>query len=528
MTQTFEDVRAVARGRAEGLGAAQVRELAEQAWWRGDGVTSKALGEEVYRRLHAEDRAEEAALQALNLCLEWVTGGDLVIGLAWYERARRTLGDLDEGVGHGYLRYAEAALEPGLVIDPAGAAEAAVVVAALARTHPESPLTCFARVLEGLARMRAGHVGEGFGALDEAMLEVLAGRVPPLWSGDVYCTVIHVSHELGDWGRMRAWTEALERWASPLSRTFMYWSVTRVHRLELAGAEGDWDEVVTGMAGPSSSLVGSHGWLAAAGFRELGDVLRRRGQTDEAVAAYGRARDLGMEPQPGEAWLAHAAGRSRDAATALRAALEGEGRLERARLLLPAVEIGLAAGDDELAEAAGQELATTAAHFGTPGLVASARHAEGLLAMAHGRADESVEKLAAALGTYREQRLRYAVARVHEHLATARRALGEGRAAEADTATALAIYRDLGAAPDVERLSTRARPGGLTPREEEVLGRVVSGASNREIADELVISEKTVSRHLANIFTKVGVGSRTAAAAWAHANGIHRSPHTRG
>lgn len=528
MTQAFEDVRAVARERAAGLDVADVRELAERAWWSGDGVSSMVFGEEAYRLLHADGRAEEAAMQALDLCLEWVTGGDLVIGLAWYGRARRILATLDEGVGHGYLRYVEAALEPGVLMDPTDAAAAATEVAVLARTHPDSPLTCFARVLEGLARLRTGQVADGFTALDEAMLEVLDGRVPARWSGDIYCTVIHVSHELGDWGRMRAWTDALERWASPLSRTFMYSSVTRVHRLELAGAEGDWEKVVAGMAGPSASLVGSHGWLAGAGFRELGDVLRRRGRTDDAVAAYARARELGMEPQPGEAWLAHAAGRSGEAATALRATLEGEGPLERARLLLPAVEIGLAAGDDELAARAGDELRESAAFFGTPGLIASARHAEGLLALAHGRPIESVAALTSALTTYREQRLRYAVAQVHEHLASARRALGEDRAADADTATALAIYRELGAVPDVERLSTHTPPGGLTAREEQVLGLVVSGASNREIADDLVISVKTVSRHLANVYTKVGVGSRTAAAAWAHAHGIHGSPHPPG
>jgi DNA-binding NarL/FixJ family response regulator len=61
---------------------------------------------------------------------------------------------------------------------------------------------------------------------------------------------------------------------------------------------------------------------------------------------------------------------------------------------------------------------------------------------------------------------------------------------------------------------------GLTPREVEVLRLVAAGRSNREIADELFISEKTVARHLTNVFTKLAVESRTQAAAWAFRSGV--------
>jgi DNA-binding NarL/FixJ family response regulator len=105
-------------------------------------------------------------------------------------------------------------------------------------------------------------------------------------------------------------------------------------------------------------------------------------------------------------------------------------------------------------------------------------------------------------------------------MAAAHRAAGDTDRADAETATALAIYRQLGAAPDVARLTARDRPCGLTEREVEVLAAVAAGATNREVASALVISEKTVGRHLANIFTKIGVGTRTAAAAWAREHGL--------
>jgi len=55
----------------------------------------------------------------------------------------------------------------------------------------------------------------------------------------------------------------------------------------------------------------------------------------------------------------------------------------------------------------------------------------------------------------------------------------------------------------------------LTPREAEVLEVLTRGLSNQQIADELVVSRHTVRRHLSNIFTKLGVASRTAAVAHA-------------
>ena len=102
---------------------------------------------------------------------------------------------------------------------------------------------------------------------------------------------------------------------------------------------------------------------------------------------------------------------------------------------------------------------------------------------------------------------------------TALRLLGDAESAVADLAEARRAFAGLGAAPaehDVTVLLGDARaPGGLSPREIEVLRLVAAGKSNPEIAAALVLSEKTVARHLSNIFAKLDVGSRTAAAAFA-------------
>lgn len=484
-------------------------------WWLGRVPESLSVAEELYRGLAGAGDRPAAAMKAIILSLQWGTRGDLMVASGWLNRARRLLQDLPEGPEQGYLLYLQSVMSLDLEEDPGPARAAATELEAMAGRQSDPTLGCFARVLAGLAGVRAGRTEEGFNELDEAMLPVLAGDVAPVWAGDIYCTVIHLCHQLGDLARMRAWTGALEHWTADQSATFVYTGVTRIHELQLVSAEGGWDEVEREIGASSDNLVDAHGWMAGAGYYELGEVRRLRGNAAGALAAFGRARGVGVDPQPGEALLHYAAGNSALALNQLRAAL-GESRLlDRARLLLPATELALDQREEALAEAFASELERTAARFASAGLRAWAGQARGAVL------------LEAAARTYRAQRARYRTARIHELLASSRRSLGQAGAADADVATALAIYRRLDAVPDVERLERDAAAGtggrdrnGLTARECEVLALIATGASNRQVAAALVISEKTVGRHLANIFGKIGVSTRTAAAGWAREHGI--------
>jgi len=510
-----------------GLELQDLNALADAMWWLGNIPESQSVAEELYRGLTAGGDRPAAAMKAIVLSLQWGMRGDLVVASGWLNRARRLLQGLPERTEHGYLLYLESAMSLDLEEDPGPAQAAADKLDALARRLADPTLGCFARVLAGLAGVRAGRTEDGFSDLDEAMLPVLAGDVAPVWSGDIYCTVIHLCHQLGDLARMRAWTDALEHWTAGQSANFVYTGVARVHELQLVSAEGGWDAVEREIGLPSDNLVDSHGWMAGAGYYELGEIRRLRGNTAGALAAYRRARDVGVDPQPGEALLRHAAGDTALALNQLRAAL-GESRLlDRARLLPPAVELALDQSDLALAEALTAELERTAARFTSAGIQAWACQARGAVLLAAGRAEDALPFLDAAARTYRGQRARYRTARIHELLAGCRRALDQAGAADADLATALAIYRQLGAGPDIARLERGAAGatgtsdrGGLTARECEVLALISTGASNRQVAEALVISEKTVGRHLANIFGKIGVSSRTAAAGWARERGL--------
>ena len=123
-----------------------------------------------------------------------------------------------------------------------------------------------------------------------------------------------------------------------------------------------------------------------------------------------------------------------------------------------------------------------------------------------------------ALREYRTQQSRYETAQVYEWMAVAHKGLGDEQLAAADTATAENIYAQLGVEP--AQICVTGSTRGLTKREIEILQRIAGGATNKQVAEQIYISEKTVGRHLANIYAKLDVSSRTAAVAWAYDNNI--------
>jgi len=120
----------------------------------------------------------------------------------------------------------------------------------------------------------------------------------------------------------------------------------------------------------------------------------------------------------------------------------------------------------------------------------------------------------------------YEAARCRVLTARARRALADEDSASMDLEAARAVFVELGAVPDVlavdalSRHAPGAHPTPLTPREIDVVRLVAEGKTNRTIAGELYVSEKTVDRHLSNVFTKLGISSRAAATAYAYEHAL--------
>lgn len=462
-----------------------------------------------------------AAKKAVDVALAWLTRGDLNIGQGWMNRARRLLEGAPDCQTIGYLAYLDAYIAT-CAGDTDALARQVTILRQMAGRLDSPAMTALCLVVEALAAIGEVRVADAFGLIDEAMLAVLADEFPIEWAGDIYCLVLHHCNRLADLPRMRAWTQSMERWCENVAAV-VYGGVCEMHRLRLLTATEDLRLVEDQLFVASRKLKDVNTFVAAEGFYELGEIRRLRGDVGGAVAAFSQARSLGVDPQPGEALLKCRQGDSAAAWNALQAALAWQDQVGRMRLLRAAVEVALNRGSVDDAEACCSELESGAEAFGTPGFKAWAAHARGTVFVRRGEYGRALDALQVALREYRTQQCRYETAEVYECLATVHRALGDDDRAAADAATAKSIYTQLGVR--VQPASRERAPvAGLTKREIEILARIASGATNKQVAEQIFISEKTVGRHLANIYAKLGVSSRTAAATWAYAHDVLRSP----
>ena len=492
--------------------------LAAAAWRLGRCKESVRISEQVFKQLSRSDPAA-AAMKAVDVALAWLTRGDLNIGQGWMNRARRLLEGAPESPTTGYLAYLDAYI--ATCVGDTDALQRQVTTLREMSARLDTPaMTSLCLVVEALAAIGEARMADAFGLIDEAMLTVLADEIPIEWAGDIYCLVLHHCNRVADLPRMRAWTQSMERWCENFAAV-AYGGVCEMHRLQLLTATEDYRLIEDQLFVASRKLEDINAFAAAEGFYELGEIRRLRGDVDGALAAYSSARSLGVDPQPGEALLQCRQGDSAAAWTALQASLAWQDQVGRMRLLRAAVEVALVRDSVDEAEAHCRELETGADAFGTPGFKAWAAHARGAVLVQRGEYGPALDALQAALREYRTQQCRYETAEVYELMAIAHKALGDTDLAAAHAATAQSIYSQLGV--ETQRTSARPAQGGLTKREIEILTRIASGATNKEVADQIFISEKTVGRHLANIYTKLGVSSRTAAVTWAYANNVLRS-----
>jgi DNA-binding NarL/FixJ family response regulator len=466
-----------------------------------------------------------AAMAALFLAARSSERGEGMIGSGWMSRSQRLLRDQPEGAEHGYPVYYD--LFAALGRDEFDAAEAhAQHMQDLGRRFDDPNLVAVGVLGEGRALIKQGRVDEGLALLDEAMLAARSDDLHPYWTGAIYCHLMDVCHQLADLRRAGEWTQVSDRWCETVPEDVLFRGICRVHRAQVLQLQGAWEQAEREATTASVDLVGVHVVTVAEAHYEVGEIRRLRGDLPGASAAFRRAHELGRDPQPGRALLRLAEGRGDAALASIRSALAAEAgdKLARARLLAAQVEIALAVPDQAVAETASEELQSIAATFGSSGLEADALQAQGAVLLALERPGDALGVLRSGCRLWQELKVPYAAAKVRVLLADAYGALDDQDAAVLELDAAHETFERLGARRDAaavaERRGRSTLPAGLTPREGEVLRLVAAGSSNRDIAQALFLSEKTVARHLSNIFTKLGLSSRTAAAAFAFEHGL--------
>jgi DNA-binding CsgD family transcriptional regulator len=367
-----------------------------------------------------------------------------------------------------------------------------------------------------------GKIAEGVALLDEVMVGVTAGEVSPEIVGTIYCSVIEACHEMFDLRRSHEWTSALTDWYTSQPDLVPFRGHCLVRRAEIMALHGAWldamDEVQRACECLSEHTA--QGAVAAALYQRA-DLHRLRGEFAKAEEAYRHAGQLSRRPQPGLAQLRLAQGQLEAAQSTIeRVMSETKDRRSRCKALGARAEIALAAGDVETAHAAADELTEIAAYFDAPFPRAVAAQTRGVVLLAEGAADAALAELRVAFDVWRDLDAPYEAARTRVLMARGYRMIGDPDTAQAELDSAREVFQELGAAPDLRHVRELTRGGsqgasGLTGREIQVLKLVATGKTNRTIAEELRISEKTVARHVSNIFTKLDLSSRAAATAYA-------------
>ena len=504
----------------ERLTADDLAAYADAVWWLGRIEDNLRLGAAACDAFLAESRPAEAARTAMVLGIFHMARGDEPQAVGWLGRAGRLAEGIPESPVHGYLlsfTAVEASLMAG---QPAAAVDAARRVQDLGRRVDAPDLVAMGMNGEGRALIRSGHLVDGLALLDEAMVTVLDGQLAPFISGTLYCHTIAACHEVADVRRMTRWTDLAERWLTTFPAAVFFAGLCGVHRAQLLLLRGEWDEAEQVALRVVVDLDATRIDYAAEAWYVVAEARRLRGDPG-AADAYDEAHARGRDPQPGRALLQLQTGDAAGAATSVRSAVAAVGAdpLSRAPLCAAMVEIAIAAGRLDDAVAAASELEATAATYPTSGLEAMAAAAHGAVLLAEGQAEVALPVLREACRRWHELGAAYDAAGTCVRLAEAYRALGDAVSAAAEVQRAKAVYQRLG----VHRPAWES-PDGLTRREREVLALVADGRSNRQIGEALYISDRTVARHLTNIFHKIGVTSRTQAARYAIDRGMTAAP----
>ena len=438
------------------LGAEDLERFAEAAWWTGRLEEAIDLRERAYAAHVEAGEPRRAALLAITLSGDHGKKGAYSVAGGWLSRAARLLEDEPEGVEHGHL-----ALARGMAASMMGqllpAEEDLARAHEVARRFGDRNLEALASVSKGTVLVMSGRVEEGLALLDEATAAAVSGELEPLTTGWVYCVTIHSCQTLGDCGRAAEWTTAANRWCDRLEISG-FPGACRVHRAEIMRLQGDWDAAEEQAVQACEELGGYLHVVTAAGFYEIGEIKRRRGDFAEAEEAYRKAVELGHNAQPGLALLRLAQGKVDAAAAGIKRELATD-ELDpptRTRLLPAQIEIALAVGELGRARTAAAELEEIADRYRIDGR--RTPHMEGTLQLALAQIglaerdwDGAAKASRAARSTWEKVGAPYETAQARVLLGMAYRGEGDEQGARDEIGAAKATFGRLGAALDVQR-----------------------------------------------------------------------------
>jgi LuxR family transcriptional regulator, maltose regulon positive regulatory protein len=500
---------------AGGQTAEAVEGLALASTWLWEPEAALGGFERAYRLYRRGGDPQGAARAAMWLSLlAYNLTSDTAVARGWLGRARRLLEGLGAVPEQGWvaLLSGHAALLAEHDLDEARrfCDEAASVGLEIG----DADIEALARAQRGLLLVTLGQIDEGMRLLDESTAAAIGGDLTDVLAlTTIPCYLIYACKRVRDYDRAAEWCDLAKEIAARFDDRVTF-AACRLHYADVLVWRGAWADAERELDSATRELATLGRAKVVDAAARLGEIRRRQGRLGEAEALF-RQSEHHPVAMLGRAALAldraDAEGALELTERFLRR-ISAEERTERVPGLELLVRARLAAGDAEGVGEALAELRSIAAAVDTSPLRAALALAEGVEAAATARSEEARRRFEDAVDLYEECGAPFEAATSRRELARALRTLGRYAAADQEARIARRILEELGVAFELE-LAPHAARDGLTRREREILRLLARGLSNQEIAADLVLSVRTVERHISNIYDKIGASGKTARAA---------------
>jgi DNA-binding NarL/FixJ family response regulator len=495
--------------------------LGDALWWLGDIEPAVRCRERAYAAFRRRPDPVQAAIVAMRLCLTYRANlGSRAASRGWLRRAARIVEDFELDALRGWV----ALMRANDAEDPGAGERLAREAHAFARESGDADLELCALSELGAWLVELGRVAEGVALLDEAMAASLGGEGGSL-NTVVYtsCHTIISCTRAADFERAAQWVRAIDGFSGRYGCPLLY-TMCRTLYAGVLFAAGDWtraeEELQAALRMSSIAERALYG-EARAKLAELRLAQGRIEETERLVSGFEDHR--AVTPVAAAVRLVRG-----DPVTAESIAIRqlhevGERRLESAPLLELRAEAEIARGAARKAAATARRLAALGASLDCVTIAARGERVLGRALLAAGDRTAARHHLDAAVAAFARLEMFFDAARARVVLAETLRE-GERDAAIAEARTALAVFEKLGAARDADAAAALLRSlgvkgiGVLTKRELEVLALIGEGLSNREMAERLFVTRKTIEHHVARVLAKLELRSRAQAAAYAARN----------
>jgi DNA-binding NarL/FixJ family response regulator len=507
----------------EGLGRA--------TWWLDQLDVTFPVRERAFQLYRERDDPLGAARVAMSLCLDYADAlGEFAVSQGWLQRTASLLDPLGPTRELGWLRGYQAII----AVEATGDLEAARALSAEARKLGQDlgvfDLEMLCGAIDGYALVREGKVREGMQLMDESITAAISGEINDLGAvGATCCTIIYACESIADYERAAQWCAKAKafcgRWGLK-----SFFSMCRVYYCTILMLRGDWQEAENELQEVTGHLAATRPATAQEAIARMGELRRRQGRFDEALSLFERAEPhhrgllgralIALEQEDPQSAI--------DLVERYLRRISALDRAERGNALVVLLRASVLTGHLEQAQAAQTEIQALATTVETLALSAAAATGRGVLASAQGDHEAARRAFEDALDLYQQAGAPYEAALARLELASVLARLDRVGRARQETRFAFEALHKLGARADMERALTLLRgleeqPAtpmpddlpGLSRRESEVAVLIARGRSNQEIADELVLSVRTVERHISTIYEKLGLHGPAARAATA-------------